>query len=215
MIILIAIIGATVNRIRGGWLTDFVRTKPNLKVLLEDIKLYGYKDDLKGEVYYVKDFNDLVFAYCFTFWMPLTWDSVACFALIFTGMRGGRSFGWGGYLEAIIHEKINHDRDDILLFDKWFRGNDEPILSGWAATSLRGLMWSSLTYLGFYLTSFFGYPPMNPYVSLIGLSMGTIYLITITIFDHWKVKGSGWGWGEIIFGAIFWGSFAIAIKTLG
>ena len=139
MIILIALIGATVNRIRGGGLTDFVRTKPKLQAFLEKIKLYRYEEggDKLGKVFYVKDFNDLIFAYCFTFWMPLAWESLACFLLIGAGMRGGRSFGWGGYMESIANKEINHERDDILLFDKWFRGNDEPILSGWAALTLR------------------------------------------------------------------------------
>ena len=214
LIALIALIGATVNRIRGGGLTDIVRTKPKLKAFLEKIKLFGYKKEKKGTVYYVKDFNDLVFAYCFTFWMPLAWESLACFLLIGAGMRGGRSFGWGGYIESIVDEKINHDRDDILFLDKWFRGNDEAVLSGWAALSIRGLIWSALTYLGFYLASFFGYPAINPYAALIGLSMGTVYLFTVEVCERLTFRGNGWQYGELLFGSVFWGGFAIAIKTL-
>ena len=141
--------------------------------------------------------------------------------------------GWGGYLEAMIRRGIDHDRDDIKLFDKWFRGNDEPVLSGWAATSMRGFMWSSSLYVGLRAIDYFEYSnKLNEsyyLVGLLGLLMGSVYLLSMEICScpfirgryyaltstlHsigiitkpvYLKRGNGWQLGEVLFGFYLWG----------
>ena len=201
MIILISLIGALTNRIRGGWLTDIARKKNWISS--------------QEEIPYVKDFNDFVYALVFSCLIDFRydWTALGGFLILFGSMRLGRSMGWGGYISAMIDKEIDHNRDDILLLDKWFRGNDEPILSGWAALSLRGFIWSTCLYLGFLGVKYFGYElsPNFYHIPFIGLSMGTCYLLAIEICNKITFRGNGWQWGEIIFGGVLWGSIALLI----
>lgn len=195
MIILISLIGALTNRIRGGWATDIARK-------------YKWIDS-KEEVPNVKAFNDIVYALVFS-WvvgLKLQYSDLAVLLILFLSMWAGRSMGWGGYISAMIDKKIDHDRDDILLLDKWFRGDDEPILSGWAALSLRGFIWSTCLYLGFLAISHLGYELSSSfyYIPFIGLGMGTVYLLAIEVCNKITFRGNGWQWGELIFGSVLWG----------
>lgn len=196
------IIGAITNRIRGGWATDIARKKEWIST--------------KEEIPFVKDFNDFIYASLFSCLIALNrdWTCFAVFALLFSSMRLGRSMGWGGYISAMIDQKIDHRRDDVLLLDKWFRGNDEPVLSGWAALSLRGLIWSTCLYLGFLGIKYLGYDLNNNfhYIPLIGLSMGTCYLIAILVCERLTFRGNGWQWGELLFGGVLWQSVAWLIN---
>lgn len=202
MIILISLLGALINRIRGGWATDIARK----------YKWIGSKEEVPN----VKAFNDIVYALIFS-WvigLKLQYSDLAVLLILFLSMWAGRSMGWGGYISAMIDKKIDHHRDDILLLDKWFRGNDEPILSGWAALSLRGFIWSTCLYFGFLGVKYFGYElsPNFYHIPLVGLSMGTCYLLSILICEKLTFRGNGWQWGEIIFGGVLWGSVALLIS---
>ena len=223
--IIIAAIGAIVNRIRGGWATDIAHAR-------------GWLDKSK-KIPFVKPFNALVWATTWCFYLGFTWYA---FLILFLSMWAGGAIGWGGYIESMINKKINHDRDDLLLLDKWFRGNDEAVLSGWAATSLRGAIWSTSLYLGFLSLTFLSYylPPSFHYIPLVGLLMGSVYLISMKICewisdDYYKLtvilsninilnfplmtkpvrlkRGNGWQLGEVLFGATLWGIPAITILS--
>lgn len=158
-----------------------------------------------------KNLNDLVYTLVFSYYLqiPLSAKGLLMNSFIFASMKLGRSFGWGGYIEAMISEKIQHNRNDVKLLDKWFRGNDVPVLSGWAALSCRGFMWSTCLYLGFLACTYLGLilTQASHYLPLAGLSMGTIYLLTIKIN-----KSTGWQMGEILFGAALWGSVAYLVS---
>lgn len=199
---MIFILGALINRIRGGWLTDIARKYKWIKP--------------EEEIHNVKAFNDIVYALVFS-WiigLKLQYSDLAVLLILFLSMWTGRSMGWGGYISAIIDKKIDHNRDDILLLDKWFRGNDEPVLSGWAALSLRGFIWSTCLYLGFLGIKHLGYELSSSfyYTPLIGLSMGTCYLAMTLLAEKLTFRGNGWQWGELLFGAILWGGVAWLIS---
>lgn len=206
---IVALIGGISNRIRGGWLTDIVRKMPKTKGILESIGLFGYRKSSGGEVYYVKDFNALLFTSIMASKINVgqNWLGIAAFAIIYSFMKLGASMGWGGYISAMIDEKIDHNRDDVKLLDKWFRGNDEAVLSGWAALSLRGFVWTNSLYLGFMCVKYLGYSINNNfyYMPLLGLAMGTIYLLSVEICERVTFRGNGWQWGEIAFGAYYFG----------
>lgn len=201
MIILISLLGAFVNRIRGGWATDIARK----------YKWIGSKEEIPN----VKAFNDIVYALVFSLvvGLKLQYSDLAVLLILFLSMWAGRSMGWGGYISAMIDKEIDHNRDDVLLLDKWFRGKDEPVLSGWAALSLRGFMWTLCLYLGFLGIDYLGYELSSSfyYTSLLGLSMGTCYLVCILIAEKLTFRGNGWQWGELLFGAILWGGLACLI----
>jgi hypothetical protein len=211
---MIFILGAIINRIRGGWATDIAwargwLAKPN-------------------EVPHVKFLNDLIWSIVFGILVQTT--HLGCLVLFFTKWVG-RSWGWGGYMHAMINEEINHNDDDVKLLDKWFRGNDEAVLSGWAALSCRGLMWSVCIYFGLLVTSLYGNEPSipNPLIAALGLAMGSIYLLAMTICGNKFVsdnyyeftlfltrfnvmtkavrleRGNGWQLGEFLFGGYLWG----------
>jgi len=203
--IIISLLGALMNHIRGGFLTSLA-TKYYMRE-------YNYTFQIavtKAEKIFKslgKNLNDLVYAIVFSYYLQIPFSAkgllMNCF--IFASMKLGRSFGWGGYIDAMISEKINHNRNDVKLLDKWFRGNDEPVLSGWAALSCRGFIWSTCLYLGFLVCTYLGFilPYSFHYIPLVGLSMGTIYLIAIKIN-----KSIGWQLGEVLFGAALWGGVA-------
>lgn len=193
--ILVIILGGIMNRIRGGTLTDIAWR-------------YGWLQK-PNEVPFVKDFNALVYATIFSIALGFenNWQSILGFAILYGSMKLGGSFGWGGYLTAMIDKEIDHNRDDVKFLDKWFRGNDEPVLSGWAALSIRGAMWTVSLWLGFFLVKLFGFNISSSYnfIPLVGLAMGTIYLALIETCERLTFRGNGWQWGEIIFGAYLWG----------
>jgi len=210
-VISIAILGAVMNKIRGGLIAD-----KYYNWLIKD----GYEpvDAIyKAERFwkpFAKHLNHVVFAMVFL--LPLDpiyqTQSLLCLVLLSAGMLGGSSWGWGGYISSAIDRKIDHNRDDVLLLDKWFRGNDEPVLSGWAAMSLRGFMWTGCIALSFILLKAFGVEVPNKvfWIAPVGLSMGTCYLVSMEICQRlpFMKRGNGWQIGEYVFGAVLWGSLA-------
>ena len=195
MNIIFALLGALVNRIRGGWATDFARSKNWISE--------------KDKIPKVKLLNDIIYSTAFAVLLDFrdSWNDLFCVLILFGSMALGRAMGWGGYISAMIDKEIDHNRDDVKILDKWFRGNDEPILSGWAALSIRGFMWSSCIYLGFLAISFLGHDLPNSfhYIPLVGLFMGSSYLLAITVCDKLSFRGNGWQYGEMLFGGVLWG----------
>ena len=204
--LIISLLGALMNHIRGGFLTSVA-----IKFY---IKKYSFEmAKKKAEAFFKplgKNLNDFVYTFIFCFLLPTPFSVKALLInpIIFVSMRIGRSFGWGGYIEAMVSEKIQHNRNDIKILDKWFRGDSVPVLSGWTALSCRGFIWSTCLYLGFLASSYIGLDLNYNYhfIPFVGLMMGTIYLLAIKIN-----KSTGWQIGEILFGAYLWGSVSYLV----
>ncbi len=210
-VFLITLLGALMNKIRGGLIADIYS-----KWLVKD----GYEPVdaiVKAEKFwkpFAKHFNHVIFAMVFL--LPLDpiyqTQGLLCLVLLSVGMLGGSSWGWGGYIDSAIEKKIDHNRDDVKLLDKWFRGNDEPVLSGWAAMSVRGFMWTGCIAISFILMKAFGVVVPNKvfWIAPVGLSMGTCYLVSMEICQRlpYMKRGNGWQIGEYVFGAVLWGSLA-------
>lgn len=209
--VLIAILGAVMNKIRGGLIAD-----KYYNWLIKD----GYEpvDAIyKAEKFwkpFAKHFNAFVFAVVFMLRLDPIYQTqgLLCLVMLYAGMLGGSSWGWGGYVTAKIDKKIDHDRDDVKLLDKWFRGNDEPVLSGWAAMSVRGFMWTGCIAISFIIMKAFGVVVPNKvfWIAPVGLTMGTCYLVSMEICQRipGMIRGNGWQIGEYVFGAVVWGSLA-------
>jgi hypothetical protein len=211
MLIFISLLGAVLNKIRGGTLTDISEN-----LLLK----WGYEpvDALTLSKTYVKPFTKQLHAIVFgllfaaSICSEFSLQYALCAILLYAGMIAGASFGWGGYMTSAIDRKIDHNQDDVLLLDKWFRGNDEPVLSGWAALTVRGFMWTlcistSLAMIHLLVLEL----PIRPfYITFVGFSMGSVYLLSMEICQRipGKVRGNGWQVGELAFGAVIWGSMA-------
>lgn len=192
------ILGSIFNRIRGGWLTDLVDKTTTLKKILIKLKIYREK-----EVQHVRDLNATAFAltYCYCFNVEYRY-----MIIFYLSMRLAASFGWGGYIEGMISKKIQHNRDDVSLLDKWFRSDRHPVASSWAALSFRGMMWSTSIYLAFAILDYFGYEfgDSYHYIPLLGFAMGSIYLASCEIMQRITQRGNGWQLGEVLFGAYIW-----------
>ncbi len=209
LLISITILGAVMNKIRGGLIADFY---------LKHLVKHGYHPDYareKAEKFwkpFAKHFNHVVFALVFMLALKPIYQTqgLLCLVLLSAGMLGGSSWGWGGYIDSAVEKKIDHNRDDVKLLDKWFRGNDEPVLSGWAAMSVRGFMWTGCIAISFILMKAFGVAVPNKVflIAPVGLSMGTCYLVSMEICQRlpYMKRGNGWQVGEYVFGAVVWGS---------
>ena len=84
---MIFIIGALINRIRGGWLTDIARKYKWIKP--------------EEEIPNVKAFNDVIYALVFS-WLiglKLQYSDLAVLAILFVSMRLGRPMIVTGKLE--------------------------------------------------------------------------------------------------------------------
>lgn len=200
----IAIIGAISNRVRGGWLTDIIETR--FPLLIPKLKKIGLWDKKKDGFNGAKDLNAIIFGLLFG---ALTKIWLA--PLYYGFMRLSFAFGWGGYIGAIIDRRIHHDRDDVLLLDKWFRGDSVPVLSGWAALSCRGFMLTAILSLPFYIWFLLGGSHNVVYLPLVGLAMGTIYLVCCEVCQRITIRGHGWQWGEIIFGGYLWAAIYLLV----
>lgn len=204
---MILLLGAIFNRIRGGWLTDLVNKTTTIKKILIKLKIYR-----EGEVQHVRDLNAVTFSLVYCYYFSINYHYSFIFYL---SMRLAASFGWGGYISAMIERKIDHDRDDVKLLDKWFRSDRRPVASSWAALSLRGVMWSTSIYLAFLIFEQLGYSFNDSfhYIPLVGIAMGSIYLLSCEIMQRITIRGNGWQLGEVLFGAYIWyAPYLLAIK---
>jgi len=196
MIIAIALLGALINRLRGGSLV-------NLSWRLKLIP--------RGEEGFVKCFaknlNDFVFASTFSLLLDASFDLLGlwCFASLFVGMRAGRSVGWGVYIEDLISKTVSR-RTEVFFIDYLFlREINHPILRNAAALSTRGLLWSiSLA------AAFYPFSENALWIAPLGLFMSPCYLLAMNIWEliDPSKRGLGWGFGEMIWGAVLWGSCA-------
>ena len=190
------VIGAISNRMRGGGLHDVVSANPNLIKLCSKLRLWK-----NGSLLYVKDLNALIFGCWFGY---LT--TFGFIPLYYLAMRISFAPGWGGYIGAMVDRKTYHDRKDVLLLDKWFRSNTYPVLSGYLALTLRGLMTTCILAL-----PFIPYTPHWILLMLIGASMGSIYLLCIEVCGRITNRMNGWQWGEYVYGAFLWGAYHVAL----
>lgn len=195
--IIIALLGALLNRVRGGGLTDLV-WKYNI----------AHERDETFWKKFSKHSNDIVFGLVFSFLIGFNFWA---FLILVVSMWIGRSWGWGRYIGGIIEEKVR-DEQEVEWIDNLVLNEDNyPILRNTIALSFRGLMWSLCIVFGFSIIASAGLTPLSLSFILIapvGLLMGPTYLFTIKILDQKFNLGSGWGLGEILFGFILWGLIA-------
>jgi len=205
MILYTAFLGALMNKIRGGILTDLMWSVG---------RLFG-KDWTKSEVPLTKTLNDLVFAGAFTCVISggsvYTLDALYMFIALFLSMMIGNRFGWGSYINGMFQDKIGIDiRKQISWIDNLvFPSKSHPDLRNCLALSLRGLMWTLPLTIAFWICSLLGFyiAPTFVWIFPLGLLMGFVYLFTTNeIIEH-----SGWAWGEILWGYILWGACAALI----
>lgn len=189
--VIIFIIGGILNRLRGG----------------------GFS---KKEIPFVKTIYDISYASIFSFIISrvgyIGSDLFYVLTILFLSMRLGRSFGWGGYINAIIFGEIDKDRSDVKIIDYFFKKSKNPTIGGTVALSVRGFIWSSCLYLGFLVINKLTLLGNNfYYIPLIGLAMGPIYLISSLVYKVLTDKKGGWPLAEIIFGGYLWAMIYILI----
>jgi len=189
------------NRIRGGWLTDLFKDDRFAVEFLEEI---GFWKD--GEMRFVKDFHDFIFATFFSSILFLDgWHYIVGIFILFFAMDLGKSKGWGNYLGAIVNRDENLQRDDVKIID-WliFDRRRIPLLTrGIISASLRGLYWTSCLWLGFYFVAMLGYEIPSYWLIPAGLLMGPVYYLAKLIHDKTKLSHA-WGLGEFLFGGYLW-----------
>lgn len=199
--ILIFLLGAIFNRIRGGGLTVFIN-RMGLAI---------------KEVPFVKTFHDIVYSVTFTIFLSKSPHfhtyQVYIATILFITMDIGRSFGWGGYIGAIISNKIDPERKDVSIIDYFFKKSKNPILGGVIALSARGFIWTLSLYLGFlFINAFVPLSPSFYYIPLIGLMMGPVYWFTCLICQYTSTRSDGWILGEVIFGGYLWSTVYLLLS---
>ena len=172
MVIITTILGAFLNRCRGGLLSILFAPKDNES-----------KYDTVGKL-----LNAFVFGLlCFY----LTHNWLATIAGI-AGMLIGASFGWGAYVTATLYGDYLPDRKHLFFID-WIMKDDKYIqLRGVITLSLRGLLW----------TLCIGVPlafidPVFLYFIPVGLLMGFVYYIA----KKWNIAEYAWGavlWSSLL-----------------
>lgn len=211
-ILLFSLLGALINRIRGGFATDLYAEYLVSKGLTFKKAIEEAEKTVKTAS---KHLNHLVFAVAFatlflcsgyyhTFWTLI---------LLSLGMLSGSSFGWGNYIEAMISNKVDYDRTDAPVSDwVFFKLAHKPILAGCFALSVRGLLWTSCLGIALTILSEIGciFDTNAFYIIPMGLLMGMVYLVCIELCGLFSEVGRGRGWqvGELAWGAILWGSLA-------
>mgnify|MGYP003638288264 FL=1 len=201
--IIIAIVGALMNRVRGGYLTT-----PSWKMNWTN---EGVESPTKS---IGKIGNDVIFSLFFT--LPLfsgiNLDSILSFTILFFAMWTGRSFGWGTYIGGMIEKKVAGEEEIIWIDKLVLNKTDHPVFRNTAALSLRGLMWSVSLVIGFIAIAPFSYIPLTVlFILPVGLFMGPVYLLAMKISENGKGRGFGWSLGEIFWGFVLWGTCAISI----
>ena len=201
MILIKAALGALMNRIRGGGLTDFV---------------WKYNIADEGDETFWKSFskisNDLVFALTFCFILLHSFD-IGLVVILYLFMWIGRSFGWGTYIAGIIEKKVR-DEEEIKWIDKLvLNKTDYPVLRNTFALCFRGLMWGVSIAFGFgiAIVSRYEIPLSTLFIIPISFLMGPAYLLASIIGEYFGDRGRGWQLGEILYGFLLWGGLALII----
>lgn len=178
MEIFITILGAFVNRCRGGLLNKYHQ-------YAKRICKYG---------------NAVVFGVV----AGLLIGSWYAGILATLGMFIGSAFGWGKYIGGIINKTFDPDEVEVRWID-WLvmQKTDYAQLRSVVALSLRGLIWTSCIAVSVanWNLDYLFYAP-------VGLLMGIVYYITISIS-----KAKGWSYGEWVFGALLWGTFTMILTN--
>ena len=179
MIILAAILGAFLNRWRGG-LLNILFSPEQEKTSLKRIGKFG---------------NAIGFG------LLAGYVASSYYAIVvgIAAMLIGASFGWGKYISGIINKDFDANEEEIKWIDKLvMKTNDYAQLRSVAALSLRGLIWTVCIAIpmAFFNLAYLYFIP-------VGLLMGVVYYVTISI-----AGAKGWGYGEYAFGGLLWGLFA-------
>ena len=197
MILYIAFLGAVMNKIRGGTLTNIFHR----------------------DIPFVKIFNDLVFASIFTYIVNGGFvyrsETKCIFIALFLGMLIGRSKGWGCYIGGMIFYRV-YPEEEVKWIDRLvMNNNNHPVIRNCIALSLRGLMWTVPLAIAFWICSLLGFYIAPTFFGIIplGLLMGPVYLFTIELCERVLTKNrvDGWQWGELFWGFILWGGCALMI----
>jgi len=202
MILLIAFIGAITNRIRGGGLTNLLWS---LKIAIGS-KAVSFEKHEKFWKSFSKNLHDVIFASVF-FWLlnqNFDWRGLICFVAVFSGMRLGRSKGWGAYVGGLLSGKVTGEKEIVIIDKLFLREINHPDLRNSLAIATRGLMWSTCIFLGHLLSGV----SFNHFLLLIipvGLLMPAPYLVSRDICKLLKGKIGAWGLAEIFWGFILWG----------
>lgn len=192
----ICILGAAMNRIRGGGINDFLLEKGIIKTI------GGFRN---------KAFHDVVFSFLFAYLIsPSVGLFIGCALILFLTMWAGRSMGWGTYIQGIIDSKVLNETE-IRFIDKIaLSKKNHPVIRNVIALSLRGLIWSICLAAGFYACHKLGASFHNNPVSiiLVGSWMGVVYLAAIRFCQKTQkiFKLAQWGFAEMVWGFVLWGS---------
>lgn len=210
MIFLTALLGALMNKIRGGLLT-------NLYASYLMRKDYEWEDAIEKAEKFLKPFSKqlhaIVFAFTFIYLVPTTliidWYDVV---ILYSAMFAGQSFGWGQYIEGMINKKMPTEPEIKIIDLVTIRNIKDPVLACCAALSLRGALWSFCVLVGLATVIMIDLDdPKN--INLIfptGFLMGPLYLLAMELCERLKgfTRGNGWQFGEYFTGFFFWGSWA-------
>lgn len=218
MVLSIALLGALMNKIRGGLLAALYA-----KRLVRLYHLPFVEAEQRAEnkfKFFGKHIHHLVFALVFTLIIsPVTTSQrIDCFLLLSVAMLAGSCMGWGNYINAMIDGTVDKNRKDAIIADGiFFALSDRPVLAGFFALSFRGLMWTSLLIISLFMIALFLIPISGKSFLIfpVGLLMGSAYLLAMEICQRipGMVRGNGWQIGEYFWGFILWGSLAYLIKA--
>lgn len=212
--ILLALIGALANHIRGGLLTVL-----RMEYLM---KRYGYTwgqvSEMVGNTLKTlgKQGNHILFALLYTTQLYVSpWYLVGLSSvLLYAGMYGGASMGWGTYINGMISREIRDEKEITVIDSLVLKGKtDHPVLRNTVALSLRGLLWTICLSVAFSLVSIFTKVSALLIFGIlpVGLLMGPTYLLAMEICQRITFRGNGWQVGEYFWGFVLWGSVAILI----
>jgi hypothetical protein len=172
MIILISIIGAFLNRCRGGLLTILFNPDES-NTFWKKVGKFGNAVGF-----------GLLCGYLASNYYAIPVGIVA--------MLVGASFGWGKYIAGIFNKTFDVNEVEISWIDKLvMQKNDYPVLRSITALSLRGLIWTSIiaAMLAPFNLAFLYFAP-------VGLLMGLVYFTS----RSWHL--GEYIWGAILWGSL-------------
>lgn len=214
MILFIALLGALMNKIRGGIIADIYA-----RYLLT--KGYEWKEALeKAEGLFKtlgKQSHHIVFALVFA---PIVvtnnsanWIDVV---ILYIAMYAGQSIGWQQYITGLIEKRIT-DKSQVEIIDAIAIDTlpNQPILANTFALSLRGMLWSFCIFIGFFVVSMINFVEIENLLQIFysGAIMGPAYLLAMEIAQRLKgfSRGNGQQFGEYFTGFFFWGTWAFLL----
>jgi hypothetical protein len=208
LIVIFAILGAVMNRVRGGW----------LNILADKLGLITTKNE-NGEPENKliktlgKVFNDVVYSYSVAMLFGSE-GNLLHLGILYGTMLLGRSAGWGAYIKGIILKKVLGEKETEWIDELVLGGTNYPVIRNAIALSLRGLMWTASLYFGLLfistITDRFDTPGILLFFS--GLIMGPVYAIAAQLADGpGDSRHKAWAYGEHVFGGLLWGMVCAAI----